>query len=310
MASFVSYLEMWLRYKAKTVEGTKYTVTNPLAILRQNGRIKLTNGQTFVFNKNNKKDILTVVSFLLDNGVIAEGERGQWKVDTEKGIIETTEGIKFNLEKFNPTIMAETYLYDIHYTEGLENNVVIQAGGFTGDTALYYASKGARVYSFEPDINSYNLALSNIRLNPSLSQQIVFENLAIGDDGVVEFPLNEGGSGSSSIYDSQAARRTKVKALSLTTILNEYNIESPYLLDLDIKGAEFTVIRDKALRKFDKIRIEYAPYLLKDSEATLAFLEEKLQDYGFDDFRIFKFNCCRFDLLNCGVLQASKKTNS
>jgi tRNA G37 N-methylase Trm5 len=41
---------------------------------------------------------------------------------------------------------------------------VVQAGGFIGDTALYYASRGSKIYSFELDINSCNLALENIKL--------------------------------------------------------------------------------------------------------------------------------------------------
>ena len=61
---------------------------------------------------------------------------------------------------FDPLIFSETFLADIHFSNfDLKNKIVIQAGGFIGDTALYYSSRGAKVFSFEPDINSYQLAL-------------------------------------------------------------------------------------------------------------------------------------------------------
>jgi FkbM family methyltransferase len=91
------------------------------------------------------------------------------------------------------------------------------------------------------------------------------ENISIGEDKEVEFPVNEDSMGSS-IYKTSGYKTIKVKSMSLTSILKEFKIKEPYLLDLDIEGAEFTVINDESVSKYRKVRIEYSPYLLDKQE--------------------------------------------
>jgi len=98
-----------------------------------------------------------------------------------------------------------------------------------------------------------------------------------------------------------------VKSKSISEILQEFNIHSPYLLDLDIKGSEFDVIMDNSISQFKKIRIEYSPYLIKNSGKTLIFLIEKLKENGFQNIRIYKHSNIRFDLMNHGTLEAEKQ---
>ncbi|MEM3845962.1 MAG: hypothetical protein QXU98_09695 [Candidatus Parvarchaeota archaeon] len=89
----------------------------------------------------------------------------------------------------------------------------------------------------------------------------------------------------------------------LETILKEFNINQPYLLDLDIKGKEFEVIEDKSISEFRKIRIEYSPYFLKGWQKTLRTLMDKLKEQGFGNFRIYKHNCSKYDLSNYGTIE-------
>lgn len=118
------------------------------------------------------------------------------------------QGIKFDIKSFDELIFAETFLHDIHFSDfNLRNKIVIQAGGFTGDTALYYAYRGAKVYSFEPNPESYNIALLNLKLNPQLSKRIIFKNFAIDKDGIVKFHINTESSGGSSIYDNRREKQ-------------------------------------------------------------------------------------------------------
>lgn len=317
MGEAIRLISAWIRWKERTLEGEKLTYKNPLAVFKSSGKIVLTNGQTFYFDKESKRDVLNLASFILNYGVKFGDEKGMWRVNLSNGhsssgktssastTIETPDGIKFMLSGFDQGIMAETYLFDIHHCENLKGKIVVQAGGFVGDTALYYASKGAIVYSFEPDTRSFGVALKNIGLNQELSKKITMGNCVLGRDETIEFPVSESGSGGSSLFDLKLKNKINVKSVSLTTILKEYNIESPYLLDLDIKGAEFIVINDKAVQEFKKIRIEYSPYLLNDKGATIGILMDKLQEYGFGNFRIFKHICGRYDLANHGTIVAS-----
>ncbi|MEM4067456.1 MAG: hypothetical protein QXV17_11440 [Candidatus Micrarchaeaceae archaeon] len=98
--------------------------------------------------------MLKVVYFVVGQGISLGNDEGKWKFGKlltmpesgESGwYTETPSGIKYIIEKFVPTIMAETFLCVIHYCDSVNDKQVVQVGGFTGDTALYYASKGAMV---------------------------------------------------------------------------------------------------------------------------------------------------------------------
>ncbi|MEM3489668.1 MAG: FkbM family methyltransferase, partial [Nitrososphaerota archaeon] len=97
----------------------------------------------------------------------------------------------------------------------------------------------------------------------------------------------------------------RVKSVSITKILEEFHIDSPYLLDLDIKGKEFEVINDSSISKFHKVRIEYSPYI-----ATVVngrdILLGRLKEYGFTSIRIFKHNELTYDLHYHGTIECSK----
>jgi len=297
-------LAKYFEFKTKTVNGKKYTIKNPLVIFKKKGTIKLTNGDTFIFNKDNKENVLRVVLFAINHGIEFGNGKYQWKFDQKNGIIETHQGIRFKMQTVG--LLDETFLYQIHFPGfDLKGKTVVTAGAYIGDTPLFYSYYGAKVFAFEPDPNSFKKAEENILLNPTLKDNITLRNYAIGIDGEVDFPV-ENDSGGSSIYDTNAKNKIKVKSVSIKTILDEFNISDPYLLDLDIKGAEFIVIEDPAISNFKKVRIEYSPYILNQSSKTLEYLIEKLKSYGFTKVRVFKHNYLRYDLMYHGTLEAEK----
>lgn len=302
----VRMLVKWLEYRHLTLEGERYTIVNPLSFLfRRSGIVRLSNGYEIHYNKKNKEDILNVIAFALRNGIRFGEKENQWKLDPAKGIIETHQGIKFRINSVG--LLDETFLMQVHFSGfDLKDKIVVTGGAYKGDTPLFYSYYGAKVYGFEPDPNSFLLALENLKLNPDLSQNIVLKSYAIGKDEEILFPVNDD-SGGSSIYEMGNRRTLKIKSISVTTILKVFSISNPYLLDLDIKGSEFTVIEDSSISSFQKIRIEYSPYLLKSPEKNLGYLVSKLRSYGFNRIRIYKHNDRdRFDLLNHGVLEAER----
>lgn len=275
-------------------------------LLKKNGSLICPDNFILKFNENNEKDVKKFYEFILRYGVKISNKKGFWHY--KDGIIETPQGIKFYINKFNPLIFAETFLYGIHFSDfDLNNKIVIQAGGFIGDTALYYASRGAKVYSFEPEVNLYKLALENIKLNPDLSKNIVMKNYAIGKDEEIDFPLDPSGGGGSSAYYTNGKNTIKVQSKSITTILKEFRISNPYLLDLDIKGKEFDIINDKSIKKFKMIRIEYSTKIGNKRIGDRDELINKLKDYGFDKIRIFKHNEGVYDLMEHGTIEAKNK---
>lgn len=289
----------------------KYRMHNSINLLKRKGTLITSNGFKLKFNKYNKKDIKNLYMFnniygVLFSGSLSEND-GFWHY--RDNIIETPEGIKLYANTFYPLVFAETYLYDIHFIDFyFENKVIVQAGGFIGDTALYYALRGAVVYSFEPEINSFHKALENLGLNPDLSNRIVIKNYAIGNDSEIEFPIDVKVSGKASALNVDEKKTVKTRSVSLKTILNEFNISDPYLLDLDIKGKELDIIEDNNVKKFEVVRIEYAYSPIKNNVDLSKKNEiiKKLKDYGFKNFRIFKHNELIYDLNEHGTIIAKK----
>jgi FkbM family methyltransferase len=296
----------YLRFRKRTLEGDRYTIENPISvIIRKKGLVKLSNGYSIPFDADTKRSVLGAVYIALENGIRFGGGVYEWKLDLPNKIIETHQGIKFKIHRVG--LLDETFLYQIHFSGlDLKNKVVIMAGAYIGDTPLFYSYYGAQAYGFEPDPISYAQALENIKLNPKLSENIVLRNYAIGIDGDIDFPVNSEGSEGSSIYKKEGLKTIKIKSKSISAILNEFRISEPFLLDLDIKGSEFTVIEDVSIKKFQRIRIEYSPYLFKSKSKTLDYLLSKLKNYGFSKFRIYKHNNARYDLMNHGTLEAEK----
>jgi len=280
----------------------KYGFINNLHFLIKKGKIAFPSGFSIIVNKENFMDVLSLYLFSIKYGVDVGNEL---KIDENNYTITTPDGIKFSLKGFDHIIFAETFLYDTHFIDyNLEGKIVIHAGAYVGETALYYAKKGAYVYAFEPQLDCYNIAMQNLVLNPELSSRIVLKNWAIGEDGEIEFPQTKC-NGRISAYDNYK-EKVKVRSVSISTILNEFNITNPDILDLDIKGAEFQVINDKAIQKFQTVRIEYLTVINGKRIGDLNYLIEKLKAYGFTKIRIYKHNELPYNISVNGTILASK----
>ncbi|MGC9113240.1 FkbM family methyltransferase [Acidilobus sp.] len=211
-------------------------------------------------------------------------------------IIKTLDGIKIKIT--DTTILKETFLYDIHFiTLDMSNYIVLDIGAFVGDTALYYASKGATVVSVEPVPENYNMLLKNVELNPQLKDKIIPINAAVAykDEGFVKICYNSPlGTGGATIFKEDTIC-TNVKALSLKDLINlikekginidEYKYR---VLKLDCKGCEWDIINKDydTLSKFEIVKIEYSGYL---HNFKLSDIKNKLEELGYD-CRVYAHN--------------------
>ena len=281
-------------------EEKRRIVRNIITLLRGKGQITFPNELTVKVNKENLRDVLKLYLFSLKYKVDLLND---WKFNAEEYILLTPNGIKFTIKGFDPTIFAETFLYDIHFIDfDLKGKTVVHAGAYVGETALYYASKGATVYAFEPQPTCYSIALKNLELNPELKSKIILKNYAIGEDGEIEFPDMDCSGGAS--YFTKFSKRVKIRSLSISTILKEFNLDHPNILDLDIKGNEFKVINDISIAKFDIVRIEYNTIIDGKKIGERDYLIKKLKEYGFTKIRIYKHNEMPVDLFTNGIILA------
>lgn len=305
---FKEFRDLWSAYRAPS--DASYLVDkwpNLRQSLKGSGSVSLPGGVTVDFNPNNKRQRFGLLIFGLTEGVMfTKGEgvsQHRWLIDREGCTFTTPQGISFLLDSFNELIFGETYLHDIHFVDfDGDGRLVVDAGGFVGDTSLYYASKGFKVVSLEPDVQSFEWLKKNISLNPSLSPSIIPLNCAMGHDGEVLFAMTN--TGGSSVFRSD--NRRKIKSLSIKSILESYADFVPYLLHLDVKGVEFELIKQPEVALFKRVRLEYCARADGTHLGTPQLLVERLTGYGFRHIRIFKHNYGPYPLEWHGTIDALK----
>lgn len=193
----------------------------------------------------------------------------------------TINGIKF-INIFNSDFMKnKKHEYGIHleefFTDDEWNMVnfskrnVIDIGGNVGDTALYFAKKGAEVISFEPVKHLHELGLKNVEINPQYSNKITLINKGVGGKrGTITF-----NSPSVKTYADEDSYDMEI--ISIQDLLNNYDF-IPDILKMDCEGCEFEVILNNDLTMFNDIIFEHhAKIAGKDYHPLI----KKLENDGF-----------------------------
>lgn len=151
---------------------------------------------------------------------------------------------------------------------------VIDIGANIGDTAIYFALKGAKhVYAFEPYPYSYNLARENVALN-GLNDKITLVNEGCGKEGVVKVSNKFKNSAASDL--KTFTKGEWIRIVSLETILKRFKIRNT-VLKIDCEGCEYSIIlgaSNETLKKIGQIMIEYHYGYIN--------LKNKLRKAGFD----------------------------
>ena len=215
-------------------------------------------------------------------------------VEDGKRIIETLDGVKFFIDSIHPgNSIVETFIKNIHMIDSTydwNKKIIIDVGAECGDTPLYFARKGAKVYAFEPVKTHFDAMMRNLRLNPTISDNITPINAAIGKDEMLTFFESTkpgGGAGASFVYNNQGKdfKTTQVKGYKLITALKEFGISHVDFLKMDCKGCQF-FLTPEDLEIVDRIKIEYA---INDNKFNLEQLLETLRISNFD-YKIYRTN--------------------
>jgi FkbM family methyltransferase len=210
-------------------------------------------------------------------------------VINNKGLVllKTPDGILLVTRAFDPIVLVETYLYDIHFL-GFDLNgwLIVDVGAYIGDTPLYYAKRGAFVVAVEPLPSNYEVMLWNLELNPDLKHRVIPVNAAIsGRDGFVEFSYSTSMDGTASIYGG-GRFKVRVRSMRLSMLIKEVTDMGLDLdrfkvrvLKMDCKGCEYDVINEvDVLRLFNIVKIEYSGHL---RNRTYHELKSVLENLGF-----------------------------
>jgi len=216
-----------------------------------------------------------------------------------KKIIETSKGIKFYIDSIHPgNTIGEAFVQDIHTIRNDDDytgKIVVDVGAECGDTSLFYASRGATVYAFEPMKAHFDAMIRNLSLNPKLSKQITPINAAIGKDGMLKFYHSDRSSiaGTSSfVYNAHGKNAIvfdNIQGYSLSSAIKKYNIPHVDILKTDCKGCEF-FLRKEDLEKVDKVKIEYESFGY--TKHNLTELTKVLDESGFE-YMLYRINPTR-----------------
>lgn len=157
---------------------------------------------------------------------------------------------------------------------------VIDIGSNLGDTAIWFALKGAKkVISLEPYPYTFALAKKNVGMS-EFKNKIELINAGYGEDKKIKIDNSFIPDNGSDIRENKNG--TEIDLYSLQNLIGKYNIDSG-LLKMDCEGCEYNLLNEnnETLRKFDRIQIEY--------HSGYEKLVNKLQQCGFS-FNITESN--------------------
>ncbi|MDE1824989.1 MAG: FkbM family methyltransferase [Candidatus Micrarchaeota archaeon] len=234
----------------------------------------------------------------LHNGIDSKFERGRLKLAVGNRKLVFNYGNQRDLANIF-SILYEL-LVDGEYSElEVKNKQVVDIGASFGDTAIYFAIRGAQhVYAFELYPSSYLIGTKNVAAN-TLKNRITFLNEGCGPESGSIFidpkhvstvfsnvgttkglPIVMGyGLGCKSMVFEKAKKiktGKKIKISTLDEIVRRYGINDG-ALKIDCEGAEYGIIlgaNNNTLKRFTQMIIEYH-YGYRD-------LIKKLHAAGFD----------------------------
>jgi FkbM family methyltransferase len=136
-----------------------------------------------------------------------------------------------------------------------EGDVVIDAGGCWGDSALYFAHEvgnNGKVYSFEFMPDSLEIFDRNMSLNPELSQIINLVKNPLWSKSGEQLFVEGTGPGAKVVPHSSDTNATQVETLTIDDLVSKEKLKRVDFIKMDIEGAELEALRgaESTIRQF------------------------------------------------------------
>jgi FkbM family methyltransferase len=143
---------------------------------------------------------------------------------------------------------------------GIEGRVVVDVGAYVGDSAIYFALKGAkRVIAIEPHPSAFAEMLDNIKLN-NMESVIMPVNAGLASKPGKVCVENVDVSNTYNIYHRPGDCPNTVPAVTLSDLMDKFGIDpNDAVLKMDCEGCEFDVILNdyEHVRLFRELILEY-----------------------------------------------------
>lgn len=161
-------------------------------------------------------------------------------------------------------IADEIFIHRI-YDRGLhqvrKGSIVIDIGAQCGMFTLAAASRGARVFAYEPLPENYDLLLANVRRS-GFADAVSARNVAVaGQTGHTDLYVAAGDTGGATVRpechgwspDRPGLERRSVPCLSLHDIFQQSDIPHCDLLKMDCEGSEYDILAASQMEDLAKI---------------------------------------------------------
>lgn len=174
-------------------------------------------------------------------------------------------------------VIEEGYL---RYYSPKKGDVVLDAGAYPGDLALYLSSlvgSSGKIISLEPDLENYNKMVKNLELNKIKNVILLNKGLWKKDDLLTLSSKDYGSS-------FKEGGKDKVEVVSIDSLMEKQKLKKIDFIKMDIEGAEIEAIigAKNTLDKYSP-KIAIASYHIRDGEKTALKLERM--------FSSGKYNC-------------------
>jgi len=161
----------------------------------------------------------------------------------------------------------------------VDGRVVIDVGAFVGDSAIYFALKGAKkVIAIEPHPDAFREMLNNIKLN-NLENVVVPLNVGLASKPGRICIENVDIKRTAITYHRPGECDVMVPAITLADVVSKYGVNHDAILKMDCEGCEFDVILNdyEHVRVFKELLLEY--HLYASSEPLSKLLKVLARDY-------------------------------
>lgn len=195
-------------------------------------------------------------------------------------------GYPIELYTTSPAIMTQFVLQQYSCPElGVAvspGDIVIDAGGCFGDTALYFAHKvssGGEVHTFEFVPSNLKILRRNLELNPGLTSRVLVAQFPIWSrSGLEMFILDKGPASIVSPSHIHGALDLSVKTITVDDYVIQSGVDRVSFIKMDIEGAEFDALigASETIKKF-KPKLAVCVYHSPDDFVRLARFIDSLQ---------------------------------
>jgi FkbM family methyltransferase len=200
-----------------------------------------------------KNSIIPLQELYVSNGALDALLHG-WKYDKKH-----SHWFKDNI-KFRHMYRATPWVfYGLYNLLNVKNKIVIDVGAFVGDSAIYFALRGAKkIIAIEPHPQAYKEMLENIKLN-NLEDRILAINAGLaskpGKICIESVNILE----TEYTYHKPGRCETEVSAVTLDELLNILKDKDEVIIKMDCEGCEYDVIINDYthVKMFKELLLEY-----------------------------------------------------